>query len=355
MAFIKLNNIVITGMAACIPKTKVENESLGYLFPDGGLEKVINTIGIKERRIADNSVLASDLCYVAADRLLSEFEIDRNTIDGLIFMSQTGDFRMPATAPILQQRLGLSQKTICFDLGLACSGYVYALTTAAAYLNLPELRRMLILVGETMSKIIYEKDTTNAPLFGDAGSATLLEKGENCIFFSDLNTDGTGWTAINIKSGGCRNPVSPQSFEIHQREDGSLGNDLQFYMNGIDVFNFTMRVVPKSVKNILQQSDLTLDDISYLIFHQANKFMTDFFAKKLKYPLSRVPYSLDRFGNTSSATIPLTIVSELREWVNNKSEKDMKRVLMSGFGAGFSWGSVITDLSKCYITELIEF
>lgn len=354
MAFIPLNNISIKGIAACVPKAKAFNKDLTDMFSAEELDKTINAIGIKERRIADENTTASDLCYTAAEKLLNDMNIDRSTIDVLLFMSQTGDYKIPATAPILQDKLGLSQNTICFDIGLACSGYLYALTTAAAYLNLPHINRVLLLDGETFSKIVNPQDKINVPLYGDGGSATLIEKKENSPFFSLLNTDGSGWSAINIKSGGARNKVTADSLEQKEREDGGLGNDLQIAMNGVDVFNFTMRVVPKSVKEILQQSGYTLDQIQYLVFHQANKFMTDFFAKKLKLPLEKVPYSLDKFGNTSSATIPLTIASELREWVNNKDTDEPKNVLLSGFGAGLSWAAVITNLSDCYIPELLE-
>lgn len=354
MSFIRLNNIAITGITACVPEKKQLNSELTNLFSQEELDKIISAIGIKERRVAAEDICASDLCFEAANKLLNDLQIDRGSIDVLLFMSQTGDYKIPATAPILQDKLGLSQRTICFDIGLACSGYVYALTTAAAYLNIPEINRVLLLDGETFSKIVYEGDKTNAPLYGDAGSATLIEKRDDSQFYSDLNTDGSGWAAVNIKAGGCRHLANQNSMEIKTREDGSLGNDLHIYMNGVDVFNFTMRVVPKSVRDILQQSGLSLDDIDYVIFHQANKFMTDFFAKKLKCPLSKVPYSLYKFGNTSSSTIPLTIVSELGEWVNNKSGTPKKTVLLSGFGAGLSWGTIITDLSHCYIPELLE-
>ncbi|TAN00553.1 MAG: ketoacyl-ACP synthase III [Chitinophagaceae bacterium] len=355
MPFIHLDNIAITGISACVPEKKQLNSELTHLFSSKEeLDKMINVIGIKERRIARADICASDLCFNAADKLLNDLQIDRSTIDVLLFMSQTGDYKIPATAPILQDKLGLSQKTICFDIGLACSGYVYALTTAAAYLNLPGIKRVLLLDGETFSKIIYEEDKTNAPLYGDAGSATLLEKQDDCPFYSELCTDGSGWAAVNIKAGGCRNVADRHSMEIKTREDGSLGSDLHVYMNGVDVFNFTMRVVPRGVKDVLQQAGLSLENIAYVIFHQANKFMTDFFAKKLKCPPSKVPYSLDRYGNTSSSTIPLTIASELREWVNNKSDHPDKKVLLSGFGAGLSWGTVVTDLSHCYIPKLLE-
>jgi len=349
MAFFHIPDVYIKGIAACVPKNTVLNESLTHIFPEEELEKVINSVGIKERRIADADVTASDLCFWAAEKLLNDLKIEKESIDVLIFMSQTGDYIIPATAPILQYRLGLREECACFDIGLACSGYVYALTTAFTYLNLPEVKRVLLLDGETFSKIVNPSDKTNALLYGDAGTATLLERKEGGNFYSLLKTDGSGWNAVYIKAGACRNPATPESFHVYEREDGSLGNDNQVYMNGLDVFNFTMRVVPKSIKEITEKFNFELKDIDKIVFHQANKFMTDFFIKKLKYPKEKVPYCLDRFGNTSSASIPLTIVSELKNW-----HEERKNILISGFGGGLSWGSAILDLKDTYISDLIE-
>lgn len=350
MAFIQIQNVGIKGISACVPKNVVRNETLTDIFPQEELTKIINSVGIKERRIADKDVTASDLCFKAADKLLNELDIDRESIDVLIFMSQTGDYKIPATAPILQERLGLSNDCASFDVGLACSGYVYALTTAFLYLNLPTVNRVLLLDGETFSKIVNPKDKTNALLYGDAGTATLLEKKEGESFYSLLKTDGSGWNAVNIKAGAGRHPANLESMEVHEREDGSLGNDTEINMNGIDVFNFTMKVVPKSIKLILEKFNFEIEDIDKIVFHQANKFMTDFFIKKLKYNPENVPYSLNKFGNTSSATIPLTIVSELENWESAK-----KRILISGFGAGLSWATAILNIDNTKILPIIEY
>jgi 3-oxoacyl-[acyl-carrier-protein] synthase-3 len=349
MAFLQIPNVAISGISACVPSQKIYNSSLIDLFSSDELEKIINSVGIKERRIADKNICASDLCFHAAEKLLNELNIDRNTIDVLIFMSQTGDYKIPATAPILQHRLKLSKNTLCFDVSLACSGYVYALTTALAYLNLPHINRVLLLDGETFSKIINPKDKTNALLYGDAGTATLLEKKEGTLYSALLNTDGEGWEAVKIDGGQCRNIIKKESFDEKIREDGSIGNELQLYMNGIDVFNFTMKVVPKSIQEFLLRTETSLESIDKIVFHQANKFMTDFFVKKLKYNSANVPYSLDKFGNTSSATIPLTIVSELKNW-----ESPKKNILVSGFGAGLSWATAMLDIKETYISELLE-
>lgn len=349
MAYIHIPNVAIRGISACVPKNVIKNESLGSVFAEEELKKIIDSVGIIERRIADKDVCASDLCFQAAEKLLNDLDVDRNSIDVLIFMSQTSDFKIPATAPILQHRLGLSKNSICFDVSLACSGYVYALTTAFTYLNLPNINRVLLLDGETFSKIVNPKDKTNGLLYGDAGTATLLEKKEGEGFKAVLHTDGQGWNAVGVTGGGCRNPFKEESLLENERQDGSIGNELEVHMDGVEVFNFTLRVVPKSIKELLEKTETNISDYGSIVFHQANKFMIEFFAKKLKYDMTNVPISLDKFGNTSSATIPLTIVSELKEWHSSN-----KKVVMSGFGAGLSWAAASVDLADTYICDLIE-
>ncbi len=350
MAFVNFSNVKIAGFSACVPSKVKSNSDLTDIMSKEEIDKTIINIGIKEKRYADSTTTASDLCYIAADKLLNDLNIDRDSIDVLIFMSQTPDYKIPATAPILQDRLGLSINTACFDLSLACSGYVYSLSTAFAYASQPNINRVLLLDGETFSKIVSSKDKVNVPLYGDAGTATLIEKSEKLTqsFFS-LQTDGSGYKAVIIPDGGAREPITEKSMEVTERENGSSRSDSQLFMDGVDVFNFTLKRVPKSIKAILKNSNLTSEDIDFIVFHQANKFMTDFFTKKLKLNPDKVPYCLDKFGNTSSASIPLTIVSELKDQL-----KENKKLLLSGFGAGLSWAAAIIDLDDCFVSELIE-
>jgi len=350
MAELRYKGVGIHSLAACVPSQIENNDSLEYLIPKEDLEKTINNIGIRERRIADKDVCASDLCLRAAEQLIEDNAIDKESIHALIFVSQTSDFHQPATAPILQHRLGLNKSTICFDVNLACSGYVYGLSIAYSFCSQLGCDRVLLLVGETMSKITSDYDRESKPLFGDAGTATLIEKGEYGDSFFSLNSDGSGAEIMMIPFGGFRNPSSPNAFDMTEDAKGNKRNGFHFRMDGMDVFNFGMRVEPKDIKSLLAFAGKTMDEIDLLVFHQANKFMTDFFAKRLKIGLEKVPYSLDRFGNTSSASIPLTIVSEL---YNNYPERN--EVILSGFGAGLSWGSVLLNLSRCNISRLIEY
>lgn len=350
MATIKYKNVGISAMSACVPSKVYGNRNLGYLIPEDEIEKTISNIGIEERRIADDDVCASDLAYKAALKLMEDNHIDPESIDVLLFMSQTSDYRIPATSCILQHRLGLSKDTCCIDLTLGCSGFVFALSTAFAYASMDGVNRVLLLDGETFSKIVNKRDKVDWPLYGDGATATLIEKGdfEESVFV--LRSDGAGENAVKIPGGGMRNRVTAESVVETLREEGNIRNDLEVYMDGMDVFNFAMSVVPKGVKEIAKITNTTLEDIDWLVFHQANKFMTDFFAKRLKFDMNKVPYCIHKYGNTSSTSVPLTIVSELYDKL-----KDGDRVVMCGFGAGLSWGTARVVFKDCKISPVIDY
>ena len=349
MATIKYRNVGIRAMAACVPKSIVYNKDLTYLIAEDEIRKTIDSIGVHERRIADAGVCASDLAYKAAVKLMEDNDIDPDSIDVLLFMSQTSDFRIPATAPILQNRLGLSIDTLAMDLSLGCSGFIFALSTAFAYASLPDVGRVLLLVGETFSKIVNHKDKVDWPLYGDGATATLVEKGDFGESAFILRSDGSGYDAVIVKDG-MRNPITHDSLVEKINENGDVHNGLEIYMDGMAVFNFAMKRVPKTIKEMTEVTGIKLEDINWLVFHQANRFMTDFFVKKLKFNQNRVPYCIDRYGNTSSTSVPLTIVSEL----HNKMRAGDK-VLMAGFGAGLSWGVAQVIMNGCRISPLIEY
>ena len=349
MAIIRYKNVGITAMAACVPKDIEYNSDLSSIMPKEEVEKMIKSVGIHERRVCDETTFASDLCYKAALKLMQDNEIDPKSIDVLLFMSQVPDYRIPATSCILQNRLGLSKDCAAMDLNLACSGYVYALSTAMAYASMEGVNRVLLLDGEALSKIVNKKDKVNVPLYGDAGTATLIEKGNFSESIFILHTDGSGEDAVKVPAG-MRNPIVPESLIVTERENGNMRNDLQIYMDGMEVFNFALRVVPKGIKEILKITDKSLEEIDYIIFHQSNRFMTDFFIKKLKFNKDKVPYCIEKFGNTSSASVPLTIVSELKGQLN-----DPKDLILCGFGAGLSWATAKINFSGCNISDLIEY
>lgn len=349
MAKITFQGVGITALSACVPKEVYHNKDLGYLIPQEEIEKTIDNIGIVERRIAAPDVMASDLCFKAAQQLMQDNDIQPESIDVLLFMSQTADYRIPATSCLLQHRLGLPKDTMCFDISLGCSGYIYALSTAFAYASIPGVNRVLLLDGETFSKIVNRRDKVDWPLYGDAGTATLIEKGDFGQSTFLLYTDGSGEDKLKIHAG-MRNPITPESCVEREQEEGNIRSDLEVFMDGMDVFNFAISKVPKSIKLLLSETGKTIDDVDYLVFHQANRFMMDFFVKKLKISHDCVPYCIHKYGNTSSASVPLTIASELSGKLNGSHT-----VVLSAFGAGLSWGSAIMTTRDCNVSPVVEY
>lgn len=352
MARLQFNGIGIRALSACVPATVSKNaEALRGVVPDEEIEKTIHAIGIREKRIAAADVCASDLCFRAAKKLFADNpEIERDSIDVLLFMSQTGDYRTPATAAILQHRLGLSVNCAAMDLSLACSGYVYALSTAFAYAANPGVKRVLLLDGETYSKVVNPRDRVNAPLYGDAGTATLIEKsGDFGESYFVLKTDGRGENAVKIPAGACRFPASEETLAEAVAPDGSLRSACEVFMNGMEVFNFAVRCAPDAIKEVASISGLSPADADYVVFHQANKMLTDFLAARMKIPAEKVPYSLHKYGNTSSASVPLTI----SECLSGKAPAE--KVLLCGFGAGFSWAGTALSLAKTKISPVVDY
>lgn len=352
MTMISYKGVGIKAISACVPPKIMDNKDLGYLIPEEDIQKVINNIGINQRRYAETDVCASDLCFKAAQKLMKDNQIDPLTIDGLIFISQTSDYKVPHTSSGLQHRLGLKEASFAFDVNLACSGYVYGLSIAYSFASQIGVNRVLLLVGETLSKIISQKDKVTVPLFGDAGTATLIEKGNYTDSCFSLNSDGSGEDIIKIPYGGARNPSSTIGFKEKSDEDGNTTTGEHIRMAGMEVFNFGIKVVPGDINKLLAFCGKSKEDIGVMVFHQANRFMTNFFAKRLKLPDEKTPYSMDKYGNTSSASIPLTIVSEM---VDPENYKNRECVIMSGFGAGLSWGTAMVSLVDTNISELIEF
>ena len=352
MAILEHTGIGIQAISACVPKGIAYNKDLADLIPKEELDKVINSVGIQERRIADQDICTSDLCYKAAQKLFDDNHIDPASIDMLFFLSQTPDYRQPATAMSLQHRLGLSKATICFDVNLACSGYVYGLAIAYAFASLQNVNKILFLTGETLSKTTSKHDKATTPLFGDAGTATLITKQANgsSSYFS-LNSDGSEAHILNIPYGGYRHPSCKKGFEEQRDTEGNVLNGEQLHMQGMEVFNFGLREVPKDIKRLLEYTHTSPEEIDYIVFHQANKFMTDFFAKKLKFPTSKLLYALDKYGNTSSASIPLTMCAQRDQLIVRPNA----RLILSGFGAGLSWGTVILSLNNTVISPVIEY
>lgn len=350
MALLKIKNTALLGVACCVPKNCEKTDE--YPFPtEQERDGFIKGTGIEERRVGTEELCASDMCFEAADQLIKDLAIDREQIKMVVFVSQSPDYFLPATAIILQNRLGLSKNCLAFDVGLGCSGYVYGLSIAGSLLQSMDTGYALLLAGDKSTFSANLKDKSTRPLFGDAGSATILGKSNtaNPLFFN-LQSDGSGFESIIIKGGGTRLPYDQCSTEDKEIEKGIWRNDLSLVMDGVEVFNFSLREVKKNVMTLLEEINIDKEEIDYFVMHQANRFLNETVRKKIKIDANKVPYSIKQFGNTSSASIPLTMVTELSDELSTRSLK----MLFSGFGVGLSWGSMYLQTSKLKISKLIE-
>lgn len=350
MAFFSIKNTQIAGLAACVPKQIAYNKDYEWIT-EKERKMLIKTTGIEQRRMAADGQCASDFCVKAAEDLLTALAWNPADVDVLVFVSQTPDYITPATSMLMQERLGISTHCLCFDINLGCSAYVYGLSVVASMLASTGLQKALLLVGDTSSDIVSEQDKSTAPLFSDAGSATALSYAEGAPeMHFNLQSDGKGYEAIIIKDGGARHRLHPNSLVRQEHKKGVCRNDYEMAMDGLRIFNFALREVVPNVKKLLADTQTDLANIDYTIFHQANRLLNETIRKKLKLPPEKVPYSLKEFGNTSAATIPVTLVTQLSEALTNRPLS----LLLSGFGVGLSWGSVLVQTEALVCLPLIE-
>lgn len=348
MAFLEFKNVRIAGISAGVPENVISNYSLKSgidISTDYTPEAFVETTGVKERHCS-YTLCTSDLCFAAAEKLIAELSWDKSEIGALVFVSQTADYFLPATACILQDRLGLPRECYAEDIALGCSGWVYGLSNVASLVATGTIKKALLLAGDARKRAPGAFD----PLFGHAGTATAIEyvEGEKGFQFH-FGTDGSGFDAIITPDGGSRNQVTPQSFELKEYE-GKMMHNLQTHMKGMDVFSFGITTAPKSVKKLAEHYGFNYLDADYVIFHQANMRMNNQIVKKLKLDPEKVPSCMYHFGNTSSASIPLTIVGELRGKFENKPTK----FICCGFGVGLSWGTVMLETNNIVVPEVVN-
>lgn len=350
MALFSINNITISGIASCVPKTEYCNKNYTWIS-EKERQLLIKTTGVEKRRIASKGQTTSDFCFHAAQELLDKLKWNPNDIELLVFVSQSRDYQVPCTSTILQHRLNLPQSTVVFDLPLGCSGYVYGLATIASLMKSTQVKKALLLVGDISTFYTSYKDKSTYPLFGDAGSCTALELTElaSPIHFN-LQTDGSGYDAIIIPDGGLKHFPSKKSFDIKKYPGGIYKSRINLVLDGIKVFNFAINKVPPNINNLIKSYAGNLENFDYYVLHQANLLINETIRKKLKLAKEKVPYSIQNFGNTSSASIPLTMVTRIREALENKK----LQLLLCGFGIGFSWGSVAVETENIVCPELIE-
>lgn len=351
MAFLEIQNVSIKGISACVPKQSICNADV-YEKKWGGYNNFVATTGIANHRKVSEDTCTSDLCCEAAEKLISDLTWDKSDIEALVFVTQTPDFyNVPATSCLLQNRLGLSASCYTLDISLGCSGWVYGMSVISALVQTGTIKKAILLAGDTPSKAVSENDKSTFPLFGDAGTATALEFNVNAkpIRFA-MFTDGSGYEAIMIRQGGYRTPLTPDSFVIKDDGEGKVRSGLNVVMDGESVFTFGISKAPKSIKALSEKYGIDLSTIDLFTFHQANLFMNEKIRKKLKIGEEKVPYSLHDYGNTSSASIPLTLVAERRQ----KLQEEHVKHIACGFGVGLSWGVMNFETDNIVVPEIIE-
>lgn len=352
MAFLEFKNVRVAGIAAGVPRRIASNlhpTSDDIVSSDYSPEEYVNLTGVKERRKSE-FLTTSDLGYAAAEQLIKDLNWNKEDIEGLIFVSQTHDYILPATACILQDRLGLSKDCYSTDISIGCSGWVYGISTAASLLGANNMKKIIMICGDAISRFRIPGSLMLDPLFGSAGTATALEftNEPDAKLQFHFGTDGSGFDAIITPDGGSRSPVTPHSLDLEEI-DGKPSHRMVTRMKGMDVFSFGITTAPKSVKTLSEHFGFDYLEADYFVFHQANMKMNNMIAKKLKLPMDKVPSCMYRFGNTSSASIPLTVVSELKGKCENN-----KKFICCGFGVGLSWGSVAFQTNNLIVSDLVE-
>lgn len=353
MAFLEIKNVAIKGITACVPPTVEENIDMPF-YAEGEALKVINSTGIVRRHVCTNGITASDLCFIAAKKMIKELGWEKETIDLVGYVTQNPDYINQPTSFIIHDKLDLPETCMCMDFFHGCPGWVVGLSSVMSRMSFGAIKKALLLDGDMLSHDISKMDREARPLFGDAGTCTALEYKEDAspVHFS-IGTKSKDGKALIRQHGGYRNPFTIKSlkFELDKRAGEIPMSDVDDSMDSMDVFSFAITKVPKNLKTLCSNFEINISDINKLVLHQANKFMIETIAKKIKIEMDRVPLSLEEYGNTSSASIPLTIAGTCGEEYASKKIK----TLACGFGTGLSWAAVYFETESIVCPKVIIY
>ena len=335
-----MHNCRIVAMAEHLPERCVANAELAAEFPEWDMEKLARKVGVSERHVAGAAETALDLAEKAAEKVFAESGFDRSAIDFILFCTQSPDYPLPTTACLLQDRLGLSTSIGALDFALGCSGFVYGLSLAQGLIAAGSSRNLLLITADTYTKYLHPQDHNNRTIFGDGAAATIITAAESGgIGKFVFGTNGSGGVNLIVKNGGARNAFNP-SAELRRTRTGSVSNDNYLYMNGPEIFNYVTEWIPKLVNDTLSANRMTMAEVDYFVFHQANAHMLKFLRRQLGIPEERFFNDMTMVGNTVSSTIPIGLCQLLGEGKIKRGD----RVMLVGFGVGYSWGAAIVEL-----------
>ena len=351
MAACSLPGVRIAGVSSAVPdRVRTVADEAG-VFGEADVARIAASIGVARRHVAYGGICASDLCFAAADRLLEDLGWARDSVDALIFVSQTPDYTLPATACVLQDRLRLSKRCAAFDVGLGCSGHVYGLWIASSLIGAGGAGRALVLSGDTGTRFCSPLDRSVALLFGDAGTATALEADPAALPITFvLGTDGSGRGNLIVPAGRFRTPHTDATAARVPDADGNRRSAEDLFMDGAEVFAFTLREVPALIQSVLQGAGWTAADVDAFVFHQANRFILQHLAKRLKLPKDRLVLAMDDFGNTNSASVPLAMSARLAA----RLRTGPLRTVLAGFGVGNSWAAAAMTCGPMAAPDVLE-
>ena len=340
----------LKGISCAVPKAIVAAESFCDRFGQEDIEKIVRNSGVTSRRVSPDGATSSDLCAVAARKLLDDLQWDPDSVGLLVFVSQTPDYVLPPTSYRLHKELDMPETCMTFDINLGCSGFTHGLIVMRSLMVTESIRRGLLLCGDTLTKIANPLDRATALLFGDAGAAAAVENdGPDQIKAAVWGSEGAGYEYLIVPAGGFRDPWKPEYLETTEDADGNFRRPTDLKMDGAQVFNFTIRRVPQMVKEVTEKAGWTADDVDFFLFHQANKFIIDYLRRKLKVAEDKLPTCLEEFGNTSCASIPLTMVSRVGGVLT-----DPRKLVLIGFGVGLSWSAVAMQTENIRVLPLLE-
>lgn len=347
MAFLSARCVRLAGFSAAVPTNIEDNRSLNNLFSAEDAEKFIASTGCASRHVS-RKLLNSDLCTAAAERLIVDLGWEKSSIEGLVVVTQSPDFLRPSNAPLVQARLGLSTECAAQSISFGCSGWVYGLQAGTGMIA-AGLKRVLVCCGEG-NQAYCPEDKSTYPLFGSAGTCTALEYDPSAPDINfHLASDGDGWHAIHAPDGGFRNPPTPESILVREYDGGIRRTRLNAWLDGMDVFTFGISRPPKSIKGLCTHFGIDIHAEDYLLLHQANLFLNAKIAKKVGVPENKCPHNIEEFGNTSSGTIPLLLVTRLRDELVSRGLK----MIGCAFGVGLSWGSVAFETKRPVVSDLV--